>query len=440
MPVPQIAQEPADGNCVFYFSQITPYHFVMRQITFAGLLITGQLFAAQLWADGPYPAFSGVAASADDAGVAGTNPAAMTLFDEREFRFELLGSYSESSWEGTLGNSGLTSTEDDSGSLVLPIGSMVTPLSDDWRFGFTVLGSGFSEEFEDDWVGRYFLQEYELLYISAFPSVATRLTDKLSVAGSLMLTHTTYDQRKAVPNIEPGIGDGTLIVETDGLSVGWGVSALYEFSPDTRLGFNFRSEIEPSLEGKAEFSNLGPITEGILNQAGLLNANIDVNSRQPASVNLGFYHDFENTHTLTVDGAWIDFSRYTLAEVFVNGNQIVENRQSFDDAIAFAGSYSWPVADGWRLGIGGFHVSDVIGDNNRTLTLRLDDIWSFGVGFRWQWRPDRTVNVTFNYLTLGDAPVETPDIPGIGQVSGRYTSRDTYYIRMSLSLGAGSSH
>jgi hypothetical protein len=50
------------------------------------------------------------------------------------------------------------------------------------------------------------------------------------------------------------------------------------------------------------------------------------------------------------------------------------------------------------------------------------------------------VNVAFNYLTLGDAPVETPDIPRIGQVSGRYTSRDTFYIRMSLSLGAGSGH
>lgn len=411
----------------------------MHRIIPAGLLILGQLFANQLLADGPYPAFSGIAAAADDAGVAGTNPAAMTLFDERVYRLELLGSYSENTWEGTLGNTGITSSQDDSSTLVLPIGSMVTPLSNEWRFGFTVLGSGFSEEFDDDWAGRYFLQEYELLYISAFPSVATRVSEKLSIAGSLMLTYTTYDQRKAVPNIEPNIGDGTLIVETDGLSVGWGLSALYELSPATRLGFNFRSEIEPSLNGNAEFSNLGSITEGILNQAGLLNANIAVDSRQPASINIGVYHDFENTHTLTLDGAWIDFSQYTLAEVYVNGDQIVENRQLFDDALALAGSYSWPVADGWRLGIGGFYVSDVIGDNNRTLTLRLDDIWSFGVGFQWQWRPNRTVNVTLNYLTLGDAPVVTPEIPGIGQVSGRYTSRDTFYVRMSLSLGAGTS-
>jgi long-chain fatty acid transport protein len=395
------------------------------------------LFSGCLAADGPYPAVSGVAAAADDASVAGNNPAAMTLFEERISRFELVGSYSESTWEGSLGESGPTSTVEDSSSLIIPVASVVTPFRQDWRFGLTFLGWGAAEDYSDDWPGRYFLQEYELLYISAFPSIATRLTDRLSVAGSLALTYTTYDQRKAVPNVEPGLGDGSLTVETDGLSVGFGLSALYEFSRHTRLGFNYRSEIEPSLSGNALFSDLGPVTESILEQAGLLDARIGVTSRQPQSMNLGLYHEFSNTHTVTVDAAWIDFSRFQLAEVYVNGDQIVENRQSFDDAYAVSGSYSWPVAEGWRLGVGGFYVGDVIGDNNRTMTLRLDDIWSLGAGFQWRWRPDRVINATLNYLTLGDAPVQSPEIPDIGRVSGRYTSRDTVYLRVSLSIGPG---
>ena len=399
-------------------------------------VLAGFWLAGPLCADGPYPAVSGIGAAADDASVAANNPAAMTLFDERVSKFELIAAHSDTTWVSQLGEDGPERTVEDSGSTVIPVGGMVIPLKDDWRFGFTVLGSGAREEFPDDWAGRYFLQEYNLLYVSAFPSIATRLTDRLSVAGSLALTYTTYDQRKAVPNVEPGLGDGTLEVDTDGFSLGWGLSALYEISDQTRLGFNFRSEIEPSLDGEAEFSNLGSVTEAILDQAGLLGANIDVSSRSPASVNVGFYHDFENTHTFTADLAWVDFSRFKLAEVFVNGDQIIENRQSFDDAWAASASYSWPIADRWRLGVGGFYVSDVIGDNNRTLTLRLDEIWSFGVGVKWQWKPDRAVNVSLNYLTLGDAPVETPDIGGIGSVNGRFTSRDTFYLRASVSFGA----
>ena len=87
-----------------------------------------------------------------------------------------------------------------------------------------------------------------------------------------------------VPNIEPGYGDGTLTVETDGISVGYGLSAFYELGERTQLGFNYHSEIEPSLDGKAKFKNLGPITEEILDRAGLLNATIDVTSRSPRSV------------------------------------------------------------------------------------------------------------------------------------------------------------
>ena len=395
------------------------------------------LFAQTVLADGPYPTFAGVSAAADDALVAGTNPAAMTLFDGRQGRFELLGFASESTWEGQLGEDGPATTMDSDSSTLVPVGAMITPFRDNWWFGFTIVGSGFSEEFDDDWAGRYLLQDYELVYISAFPSIATRLNERWSVAASLALTYTTYEQRKAVPNVEPGIGDGSLFLETDGLSVGYGLSALYEWTDRTRLGLTYRSEIEPSLKGKAKFSDLGPITEEILDQAGLLGAKVDVTSRQPRSATIGLSHDRSNGHSVTLDGAWINFSRFKVAEVYVEGEQLVENLQDYDDAIAFSASYSWPINDRTRLGLGGLVVSDFVGRSNRTMAFRLDDLWSVGIGVKWQWREDRAVNVSLNYLTVGDAPVESPELPGLGPVTGRYTSRDTVYLRAAISFGGG---
>ena len=395
------------------------------------------LFAQTVLADGPYPTFAGVSAAAYDALVAGTNPAAMTLFDGRQGLFELLGFASESTWEGQLGEDGPATTMDSDSSTLVPVGAMITPFRDNWWFGFTIVGSGFSEEFDDDWAGRYLLQDYELVYISAFPSIATRLNERWSVAASLALTYTTYEQRKAVPNVEPGIGDGSLFLETDGLSVGYGLSALYEWTDRTRLGLTYRSEIEPSLKGKAKFSDLGPITEEILDQAGLLGAKVDVTSRQPRSATIGLSHDRSNGHSVTLDGAWINFSRFKVAEVYVEGEQLVENLQDYDDAIAFSASYSWPINDRTRLGLGGLVVSDFVGRSNRTMAFRLDDLWSVGIGVKWQWREDRAVNVSLNYLTVGDAPVESPELPGLGPVTGRYTSRDTVYLRAAISFGGG---
>ena len=103
--------------------------------------------------------------------------------------------------------------------------------------------------------------------------------------------------------------------------------------------------------------------------------------------------------------------------------------------LALSASYSWPVADNWRVGVGSFYVSDMIDDENRTMALRLDSMWSLGVGFEWQWKDNRTVTASLNYLEAGDAPVSTPDIPGIGSVAGAYTNRQTIYFRLAISLG-----
>jgi long-chain fatty acid transport protein len=390
--------------------------------------------AGNTLAGGPYPTLSGIAAAADDAMVAATNPAAMTRFDRQVRRGEVMVFYSDNTWEGQIGEEGPAFRSQESDTTIIPSGNMVRPVRDNLWFGFTILGSGFSDDYEDGWLGRYFIEEYELVYLSAFPSLATKLTDKLSVAASLALTYTTYEQIKAVPN-DPGLEDGTLTVDTDGWSAGWALSGLYEFSDTTRVGLSYRSKIEPDLSGQAKFSGLGPMTEAILDAAGLLNAGIDVSSAQPQSVLAGVYHQFDDGGAITVDAVWSDFSNFSLAEIYVNGDQIVESDVDYDDILALSASYSRPVAERWRVGIGGFITNDMVNDDNRTLTLRLDRIWSLGAGFDWQWRADRKLSVTLNYLKIDDAPVTTPPLPGIGPVTGRFTDRGTIYLRAAVAFG-----
>ena len=88
------------------------------------------------------------------------------------------------------------------------------------------------------------------------------------------------------------------------------------------------------------------------------------------------------------------------------------------------------------LGVGGFYVDDMIDDDKRTMTLRLDAMWSLGVAAEWQWTDRRTVQFGLSYITLDDAPVTTPEIPGIGAATGKFTQRDTLMLRVGLSWGS----
>ncbi len=84
-------------------------------------------------------------------------------------RFELLGLFTDNTWEGQLGATGPTFKSEDSSTTIIPSGNMVMPLRNDWFFGFTILGSGSSDDYTDGWPGRYLIEEYSLVYVSAYP-------------------------------------------------------------------------------------------------------------------------------------------------------------------------------------------------------------------------------------------------------------------------------
>jgi long-chain fatty acid transport protein len=376
-------------------------------------------------------------ATADSAATAGSNPAGISRFKSREMKGELLTFYSDSTWEGNVGNTGNTFKSENSNTTIVPTGFLVQPISENFTFGFTIMGSGYSDDF-GDWPGRYIVETYDLIYISAFPSLAYRVNEKLSIAASLALTYTSYEQTRAVLNpLDPGFGDGEMTTEADGTTVGFGLSALYEFTDRTRVGLVYKSELDPELEGEAEFSGLGPNTEAVLSAAGLINADVSMSSRTPQGVLAGIYHEFTNAHAVTLDLVWADFSEFKLSEKYINGTSISDSNVEYDDIFAISASYSWPVNDRWMVGVGGLYVDDMVDDENRTMSLRLDSIWSLGVGFEWKWTDKRTLGASISYVAIGDAPVTSPDIPGFGAVSGKYTSRDIIQLEIGMTFSKG---
>lgn len=108
----------------------------------AVIFVVVLLAASTALAAGPYPAMTGLSASADSAAVAGSNPAGMTRFDSRVMRGEILAFFTDNTWEGQLGNTGATVVSNDTGTTVVPSGNLVLPFRDNWWFGFTILGSG----------------------------------------------------------------------------------------------------------------------------------------------------------------------------------------------------------------------------------------------------------------------------------------------------------
>lgn len=400
----------------------------------------------------PQPLKSGLSAQADSAGTAADNPSGITRFNSTQIRGDLYYISSESTWEssfsGTNGTSPVT-VDDTDNDIFAPNISIIKPLSDKWYFGFSMLAYTVSDEYGEG-EGRFVIEDYDLLFISAYPSIAYKMTDKWSVAASLAGTYTSYEQNSRLANLpEPGNPnprDAKLEIDADGYTLGYGFSTLYEFTDRTRIGFNYQSELDPTLDGDLDFSNLTSTTAAALDFVGLLGSSIDVETASPQRASVGIYHEFQNAHAATFDVAWIDFSDFKLAEIYVsrtNGPdyQLNESDFEYDDIWAYIAGYSFPLSDRFTLALAGLYVPEMVDDDNRQITLRLDEIWGAGIGLEWRYSDGLLFDATFNYIQIDDSPVESEPYFdsdfGFGTVSGEFTDRDFFLFQFGVEWGAG---
>jgi hypothetical protein len=75
----------------------------------------------------------------------------------------------------------------------------------------------------------------------------------------------------------------------------------------------------------------------------------------------------------------------------------------------------------------------MVDDDERTMTLRLDALWSLGLAAEWRWTDARSVKVSVSYMGVDDAPVSTPSVPGFGSLDGRFTRRDALLLQVGMS-------
>ena len=69
---------------------------------------------------------------------------------------------------------------------------------------------GLSENYDYDWVGRYYVQNSTIAGISFIPSIGVQLTDNLSVGAGLNAMYGIFSNSVAINNPNPLLGDGQM--------------------------------------------------------------------------------------------------------------------------------------------------------------------------------------------------------------------------------------
>lgn len=208
-------------------------------------------------------AFAGEAAIADNASVLANNPAAMTLFKQKEL--SVAGTYIDpninmtgrSDYLGGAVSKDKLNAQDVAPTAFIPSIYYVQPLNDKWAWGIGIFTNfGLATKYKDDYAGGLLGGETDLTTMNINPNIAYRLNEHWSLGAGL---NAIYGDAKLVRRAGvassllpiPGANASTEVTHLSGDTWGWGwnVGALYELNQNHRWGLAYRSGSTLKFDG-----------------------------------------------------------------------------------------------------------------------------------------------------------------------------------------------
>ena len=321
------------------------------------------------------------------------------------------------------------------GTVLVPNLYYGSQLSEKIRVGLGLFAPyGLNTEYDSDWVGRYHAVKSEVVSLNINPSVAILVTDRLSIGAGVSAQYLKAELSNAIDfgtifaslgavGMAPQQNDGYVTLKGDDWSWGYNVGVLYQFTSQTRAGAAYRSSIDHTLKGDAEFSGVpsGNPTGRFLNTG----AKADVTTPDTASLSL--WHSFSENLTVVADTTWTNWS--VLDELRIRFDNPAE-----EDAVT---TFRWK--DTFRYSLGGIYrhapwtfragvaydESPVRDAAHRTPRIPDSDrSWiACGVGYRWS--DALSLDLGYAHLFVKDADTRkqaTGEDRLRGGLSGSYES------------------
>ncbi len=356
-------------------------------------------------------AYAGAAAVAQDASTLYFNPAGMALLPDSQLvlaghlirpRAEFSGSVTPDIGGNQGGDAG--------GWALVPNFYYARRLTPTLHAGIGVNAPfGLKTEYDDGWIGRYQALKSEVKTINVNPSLAWKPTENLAVGAgvSLQRIETTLSNFAGAA--------GTAKVQGDDYSWGFNLGALWQVSPQTRLGLAYRSEIEHELEGKARFNAMPELNSGITAKTTL-----------PDSASLSLFHRLSPQWELLADISWMGWSDFDELAIYRNSGSLLSyTPENWNDSMRYSLGATWHASDRLSLRGGVAYDEAVVSEADRTARIPDGPRTWLAVGGQYRLSRQDALDFGYAHLFVGDVRISSPaegTIPMSPILTGAYDS------------------
>ena len=302
-------------------------------------------------------------------------------------------------------------------------------LDDRWTLGFgTYANFGLSEDYNNDWSGRYYVQNASIGGLSLVPSAAYKINDQWSIGVGLQAMYGMMETELAIDNAPLDLtsrADGQLKYDDTTWGFGGNIGLIFEPNEGTRIGLNYTSKIDLNFDDSLRLFNANPIYRPLDGTGTKLDVTV------PQTVMLSLYQKINSRLAMLASAGWQEWSE--LGRVYVQldtDNQREKDLDAgYDDTwhISVGGQYQATDKLLWNIGVA--YDSSAVSDNKRSWILPMQEAYRLGTGVTYAL--DKTIDLNFSYalVWMGDMNIsQTKQLP-LGDPAQVSSSFDEAWIQ-----------
>lgn len=354
---------------------------------------------------------AGEAAMSDTAAAIARNPAVMGNFDKAMVSAAFHYINPNINVEGNVSttNTGVPITVNRSGdaddvapSAFIPGIYYVNPINDQWAVGLAINSHfGLSTDYGHHYAGSAFAEKTLINTYYFTPSVSFKPIPELSLGVGVSYIHGKGEIQNSAPQDLATVTGGAipldkklLSLKGDGNAWGYQLGALWNITPDHRLGFRYESAVDLDFEGDITYI----ATPGA--KSGTLTANL------PAMYELGYVGKLDDQWSILAGvqkTAWRSFKNLT-ADIDGFGKKVLKDEQ-WKDAWRYSVGTEYALNSDITLRAGLGLDKSPVQAKFRTLSIPDADRDWYSIGASFKVGDAGSVDASLMYLTGGSVEV-----------------------------------
>ncbi|HET6243525.1 MAG: outer membrane protein transport protein [Bacteroidetes bacterium] len=204
---------------------------------------------------------------------------------------------------------------------------------------------------DDQWKGRFIIQEIALKMIYVQPTLSWKVSDKLAIGGGFIYSFGDFYLRKSLPLQDSEGNYGTAEIKGSGTGYGYSGGIFYKVNEKLAIGLSYRSAVTMNLsQGNAVFEVPSYL------EASFPSGNLTGSLKLPGTASAGLSYQYSEKLLLAFDFNYVQWSSYdTLSIDLENNTEKLEDINSpklFKDSyiIRIGGQYNVSQSLNIRLG------------------------------------------------------------------------------------------